>query len=98
MLLFFTSINNDNTPHKIKIPANPDNNAKPIFCLISNATKKAMRAMLHQGEYKPAIKLSVAVNKVAKMKRMNTDYAFVKLSLPMIRLLFVSDSFIIQSL
>src|SRR5438067_8289433 len=78
-ILFFTSISKANPPHKRKMPAKPDSEAQPICCFINKATKNATMAMLHHGMYKPAIKLSEAVNKVAKTKRMNTNYVFEKL-------------------
>jgi hypothetical protein len=40
---------------------------------MSRATKNATRAMLHQGRYKPAIKLRVIVSNVANVKRIKKD-------------------------
>jgi hypothetical protein len=66
-LLFLTSIQSARMPHNKKTPRKPERKAIPYRCLISKATRKDMMAILHQGANNPAIKLNVAVNKVANI-------------------------------
>jgi hypothetical protein len=61
------SIIREKINHNKKTPANPAKKALNGLCRIKMETIKAHTAMLHQGRYRPAVKLNNAVSKIETM-------------------------------
>jgi len=71
MLSFCISIQSDSTNHNTNIPAKPAKKLRRLDCGISNATIKAIMAILHHGNSNPDIKDNTAISKAANKNFIN---------------------------